>query len=279
MLCNEEMAANIKAHIRAARSLRTPKRKDDLLQCTPEMSRPFIDETRFYTSLHFRAQEAQSRMLKQEPDRLVLDYTRTMMAFLLFNSRPDSIAIIGLGGGSLAKFCFRELPDARIDVVEINPHVVALRDAFLVPPDGDRFHVHLDDGARFIGQSPERYNVLLVDAYTRDGIPAQLSSVEFYESCKRALRENGVMVLNLYCKDADLHIDRIRQCFDNSFFVVDEKDGTNRVIIARRGSLLPLASLAQQRPTHVRPSAWSSLQPAFLRAKSALKKMQLGALA
>ena len=278
MLCNDEMAADIKAHIRAARSRRTPKRKDNDLECAPEMSRPFIEETRFYKSLHFCAQEAQSRMLKQEPERLVLDYTRTMMAFLLFNSRPDSIVMIGLGGGSLAKFCYRELPQTRIDVVEINPHVVALRNAFHVPPDDDRFHVHLDDGARFIGQYPDRYNVLLVDAYTRVGIPTQLASMEFYDSCKRALRANGVMVLNLYCKDADVHIGRVRQCFDNSFFVVDEKDGTNRVVIARRGALPPHASVPPQRPAHVRPAAWSPLQTAFLRAKSALKKSQVSAL-
>ena len=278
MLCPDEMDACIKAHIRNARLLHTPKRKGNILECAPEMSRPFIDETRFYKSLHFCALEAQSRMLKQEPDRLVLDYTRTMMAFLLFNSQPDRIVMIGLGGGSLAKFCYRELPNTCIDVVEINPHVVALRDAFHVPPDDDRFHVHLDDGARFIGQSPDRFNVLLVDAYTRDGIPPQLASVEFYDSCKRALRENGVMILNLYCKDADVHIGRIRRCFDDSFFVVDEKDGTNRVVIASRGALLPHTSIPQQRPAHVRPSAWSSLQPAFLRAKSALRKAQHSAV-
>ena len=278
MLCPDEMAANIQAYIRSARLLRTPNRKDNFLQCAPEMSRPFIDETRFYKSLHFCALQAQSRMLKQEPDRLVLDYTRTMMAFLLFNSQPDRIAMIGLGGGSLAKFCSRELPNTCIDVVEINPHVVALRDAFHVPPDDDRFHVHLDDGARFISQSPDRYNVLLVDAYTRDGIPPQLASMEFYDSCKRALRENAVMVLNLYCKDADVHVGRIRRSFGDSLFVVDEEDGTNRVVIAGRGGLLTHSSIPQRRPAHVRPAAWSSLQPAFLRAKSALKKAQLGAV-
>ena len=274
MFCPEEMDACIKAHIRAGRLRHTPKRKGNLLECAAEMCRPFVDETRFYKSLHFSALEAQSRMLKQEPDRLVLGYTRTMMAFLLFNSQPDHIAMIGLGGGSLAKFCYRELPHARIDVVEINPHVVALRDAFHVPSDDERFRVHLDDGARFIRQSPERFDVLLVDAYTRDGIPAQLASMEFYDSCQRALRENGVMVLNLYCKDADAHICRMRQSFDNSFIVVEEEDGTNRVVIACRGDFpRQQLSVTQRRPASIRPSAWSSLQPAFLRTKSAMRKV------
>ena len=40
-------------------------------------------------------------MLASDPDFLVLSYTRTMMAFLLFNSEPKRIAVLGLGGGSI----------------------------------------------------------------------------------------------------------------------------------------------------------------------------------
>jgi spermidine synthase len=272
MLCRDELHACIKLQIRATRPRNASKRPGESSDCAAEICRPFIDETRFYKSLHFSALAAQSRMLKQEPDRLVLDYTRTMMAFLLFNSRPDRIAMIGLGGGSLAKFCYRELPGARIDVVEINPHVVALREAFHVPPDDERFQVHLDDGARFISQSPGRFDVLLIDAYTRDGIPGQLGSMEFYAACRDALCDAGVMVLNLYCRDADAHIDRIRRSFGESVFSVDEADGTNRVVIAcRDGIARQRSSLLQRRPAHIRPAAWSTLQSAFLRTKAAMQ--------
>ena len=53
------------------------------------------------------------------------------------------------GGGSLAKFCYRHLPDTCITVVEINPHVIALRDEFKVPPDDRRFRVVEADGVHF----------------------------------------------------------------------------------------------------------------------------------
>jgi spermidine synthase len=272
MRCRDEMDACIKAHIRAARSRHSPTKKGNIAECVPDMCLPFVRETRFYKSLHFSELEAQSRMMKQEPDRLVLDYTRTMMAFLLFNSQPDRIAMLGLGGGSLAKFCYRELSHSRIDVVEINAHVVALRKAFQVPADDERFHIHLDDGARYLRTSRESINVLLVDAYTRHGIPAHLASVEFYESCQRVLHDNGVIVLNLYCKDADVHIDRMRRSFGDSVFAVDEEDGTNRVVFAFGNTAVPERIFVQQRrPSHIRPSAWSSLQAAFLRTKSAMR--------
>src|SRR3954447_9417458 len=125
-----------------------------------------------------------------------------MMAFLLFNKTPQRIAMIGLGGGSLAKFCYRELACARIDVVEINPHVVALRDAFGVPSDDERFGVHVQDGADFVRKSQACFDVLLIDAYTREGIPAQLASAQFYDCCRDSLRNDGILVSNLYCNDA-----------------------------------------------------------------------------
>ena len=52
-------------------------------------------------------------MSLDEPDALVTAYTRKMMAFLLFNPAPKRIAMVGLGGGSLAKFCYRNLPKPR----------------------------------------------------------------------------------------------------------------------------------------------------------------------
>jgi spermidine synthase len=58
-----------------------------------------------------------------------------MMLVLLFNPAPRSILMIGLGGGSLPKYCHRHLPQCDITVVEINPAVISLREAFQVPPE------------------------------------------------------------------------------------------------------------------------------------------------
>lgn len=76
--------------------------------------RPFIGLTSTTKSLHFSADEIQSRMILRHPDRLDPEYTRMMMSFLLFNPVPASIPMIGLSGGSLAKFCNRYVPSANI---------------------------------------------------------------------------------------------------------------------------------------------------------------------
>jgi spermidine synthase len=86
-------------------------------------------------------------MLASDRDILVLSYTRTMTAFILFNSEPKRIAVIGLGGGSMPKWCYRQLPSTDITVIEINPKVVPLRDQFYIPAGDDRFRVICGDGA------------------------------------------------------------------------------------------------------------------------------------
>ncbi len=113
----------------------------------PQQPRPYLLQSGLTTSLHFAGNEIQSQMWKHDPEALALEYTQTMMGFVLFNLAPSRIAMVGLGGGSLAKFCHRHLPDSDIVVVEINAQVLALRETFQVPSDDARFRVLLGDGA------------------------------------------------------------------------------------------------------------------------------------
>ena len=113
-----------------------------------ELKQPYIFDSACERRLHFTNHATQSAMSLSDPDALIAQYTRKMMAFLLFNPHPEHIVMIGLGGGSLAKFCYRNLPRSRITVVEIDEDVIALRDEFCIPKDDGRFRVVHDDGAR-----------------------------------------------------------------------------------------------------------------------------------
>ena len=68
-------------------------------------------------SLHLGSDTVQSSMKVDDPYELVLSYTRAMMAFLLFHPRPEHVVMIGLGGGSMAKFVHRHLKTTRTTVI------------------------------------------------------------------------------------------------------------------------------------------------------------------
>src|SRR5690606_41703694 len=127
-----------------------------------------------------------------------IDYTRTMLAALLWQPRPRRIGIVGLGGGSQVKFLHRHLPGARLEVVENHPGVIALRRSFGIPDDDARLEVAFDDGARFIAERPARYDLLLVDGYDAAGIPEALATPAFLRACRGALAACCEMSANLH---------------------------------------------------------------------------------
>jgi spermidine synthase len=246
---------------------------------SPEWSehvKPYVFETPGIRSLHFSICEIQSRMQIDDPYALDLEYTRTMMGFLLFHPQPERIAMIGLGGGSLAKFCHHHLPDTQIRVVEINPHVIALRDDFQVPRDSERFEVLEDDGAQFVHEHPSSCDILMVDGFDPDGLPSQLSSQRFYDSCHAMLRPGGLMVANLHAADPNYEtcVDRIRRSFGDSVRIVNahETDSSNSIVFACNGPVFD-----QFRPGVVRPpksldeQAAKQLLAAFAKVMASLK--------
>ncbi len=183
--------------------------------------------------LRFAEGTAQSRMSRWAPDRLVVDYTRTMLGALALVPAPERIAMVGLGGGSQAKFLRRHLPDAALDVVEINPAVIALRRRFRIPDDGARFRVVQADAAEWLKANPATFDLLLVDGYDTTGIPAALSTQRFFNDCRASLRGGGVAAFNLYDTAHAEHRHRLHVAFGAAnVAVTEETRQSNRVAFA-----------------------------------------------
>jgi len=97
----------------------------------------------------------QSAMRLNAPDAIELDYVRAMMAFLLFCPRPRDVLMVGLGGGSMARFIHQRMPATRLAVVEINPGVVTVaRKYFHLPEEDERLEIVINEGARAVADRP-----------------------------------------------------------------------------------------------------------------------------
>ncbi len=206
---------------------------------------PFVLQDGRSRSLHFTAGELQSRMRLEAPDALEVDYTRTMMGFLLLNNQPHHIAMIGMGGGSLLKFCHRHLPGTRLTVVENNPAVVALRHTFAIPDDDARLSVLTACGAAWVQQTADPADVLLVDGFDAQGQPEALCSTAFYRDCQRALAPEGVMVVNLHA-DHPAHIQHLQHichAFQGNVMQAMASEKCNVIVFARRGAEVSLQAL------------------------------------
>jgi spermidine synthase len=199
-------------------------------------NKPFIEDCGPLRYLHFDLDNVQSVMRLDDPDALCLAYTRKMMAFLLFNSQPRRILQLGLGGGSLAKFCYRYLPEALITVLEIDPDVLALREEFRVPLDDQRFRVVEGNGVEYVAGRAPRDDIILVDACDRNGLSPTLLAPDFYSNLRRRITTSGVLVVNI-CgdeTDAESHLARIRGVFGQRLITLPAKEDGNLIVLGFR---------------------------------------------
>ena len=199
-------------------------------------------------ALLFTPSITQSAMRAGDPSELLLDYTRVMMGFLLLHPAPRRIEMIGLGGGSLAKYCHRHLPDADITVVEIDPRVIALRDRFQIPRDDARFRVVQADGADFVRDDRGHPDIILVDGFSGHGQAQGLDGFEFYRNCRDRLDDEGVLVVNLCSNILARRIakNRLRRRFGNEIAIVPIEGQQNRIVFASKSRSVPDAGQLQR---------------------------------
>ena len=226
--------------------------------------RPLVHTRGDRRTLEFQPGDIQSEMRLSKPDALVLAYARAMMCFALFVPRPRHIVMVGLGGGSLAKFCHRHFPATRITVLEISAEVIALREQFHVPPDDARLRIVHADAADCMRALEAAADVILVDGFDAAGMPPALGSAGFYADCRRALRPGGVLVANLLSYDPQRAAlaERIGASFDGEVCEFAAIAGDNHLLFAlRRGT-----DAQAQRALRLR--RWvarrGGLRPAFL---------------
>ena len=153
-------------------------------------------------SLHFGTDSRQSSMLLAEPDNLELSYVRAMTSWLLFKSEWNQALIIGLGGGSLTKFLLQQFPDCRLKAVERRPSVVKIARSHFGLPFDSRLKIIIGDGGDYVRRTAreiqEQYDLLLVDAFDHDGMADSISNEVFFDACKRLLKNDGILVINLW---------------------------------------------------------------------------------
>ena len=189
--------------------------------------------------LHLGSSMIQSAMRLNAPNELELAYTRYMMGFLLFHPNPHDILMIGLGGGSLAKFVYHRLPLVRTVVVEINPEVVeAARRYFFVPGDDDSLQVRIADGSEYVASHPDTADVVIVDGFD-DGYQVRaLCTPDFYDGARDALKRNGVLVVNLLSSDKRFHdyMSRIENSFNGRVASITVEPHGNVIVFAFKRS-------------------------------------------
>jgi spermidine synthase len=216
----------------------------------------YISEKFGVRALHIGSDTVQSAMRIAAPNALELSYTRSMMGFLLFiddptNELPQSVLMIGLGGGSVAKYIYQHLPRTKIRVIEISERVLTVaRRYFEVPENDARFEVIIGDGAEFVARPGVCADLIMADGYDGDSHVESVSTLAFYRDCHARLNPRGMLVVNLWGGDRAFNdtLKRIEQAFpDGTLCLPAEKLG-NVIVFGFRGPVgkVTWAALAER---------------------------------
>ncbi|MBI4731838.1 MAG: fused MFS/spermidine synthase [Chloroflexi bacterium] len=106
------------------------------------------------------------------------------------------IAIVGLAAGTTARQAAAVFPNVVIDGWEIDPKIVQVgRDYFAM--NLPNLNVYVQDGRWGLEQSPETYDLVVVDAYRPPYIPPHLTTQEFFQIAADHLNPDGVLAINV----------------------------------------------------------------------------------
>ncbi len=207
---------------------------------------PVVSEQDGIRYLHFDSPWIQGAMDLKRPSRLVLSYTEQMMAWLLFfePQRHATIGQLGLGAGSLTRFCHHHLPNPQV-VIERNAAVISVCQRYFRLPAAARLAVVQADAQHWVAQ-PENWDtlsVLMVDLYDTDARGPVCDDLAFYEGCWRVLTEPGMISVNLFGQHDSFagNLDRLHKVFGPRLVMLPPVDEGNQVVLGFKGPALSLS--------------------------------------
>lgn len=210
--------------------------------------------------LHLSSEWVQGSMWLDRPLEIHLEYVQRMMAGLLFldgaGQAKRHAMQLGLGAGTLTKFCRRVLR-MPTTAIEINPAVYqACRTWFKLPAQDSRLNVVLADAQSEI-KKPQWQGVvdlLHVDLYDHEAACPVLDSQAFYADCRNLLSEDGSMTVNLFGRRAsfDESLRRIGAVFGerNLWSFKPTREG-NQVVLAQRQTQRPARAALLRRADEI----------------------------
>jgi spermidine synthase len=214
---------------------------------TPEKDVPTVSEQAGVRYLHFDSPWIQGAMDLKKPAALELSYTQQMMAWLLFLApKPDRlIGQLGLGAGSLTRFCSKHLSNKQV-VVERNSAVIRLCQQYFRLPTHSRLEVVLADAQSWVSDPVNHASlaVLMIDLYDTQAQGPVCDSLAFYQDCERVLEPPGMLSVNLFGhhQSFESNLNHLRTVFGDRIVVLPPLPEGNQIVLAFKG---PVARFTQ----------------------------------
>lgn len=122
----------------------------------------------------------------------------------LINPNAKNILLIGFGTGKIVndwEKIFSKL--VTIDVVDIEENIFEIATSYFNFKKSNKINFHLQDGLVYLRENKKKYDIIVVDVASDEGIDDRFLSNDYFTLIKKSLSKNGIFVSNL-CSSADL---------------------------------------------------------------------------
>jgi len=172
------------------------------------------------------------------PQRLALANLEYLMSVLLFINTPRRILMLGTAAGSLLHFLRHHYPKANITALDIDVELIEqLRQLRILPAATAELTYLYDDAARFIRDSKQAYDLVIVDIFNGEQTPSWLLDKTVIQQLYEMTRSGGALAFNLLIEsdhDFGLFYRDLRQRFDDNSLSLPVAGLENRVVYAIR---------------------------------------------
>jgi spermidine synthase len=171
-------------------------------------------------------------------------YTRGIWDYFLapLLSKPGAkeVLVIGFAAGTVARQ-YLALSNASVTGVEIDPLVVDVAREYFDLEESERLKVAIADGRTFLTLRPDKFDIILMDAFNPPTIPFHLATREFFDLVKARLNPGGILAVNVPRYGEPAHVvDPICATMESVFgqvLLVDRRPAIPQLAIASPGGM------------------------------------------
>lgn len=118
---------------------------------------------------------------------------------LMALASPKRVLVVGGGDGGVLREVLKHPSVKKATLVEIDQSVIDMTLKYFpeVPGktfDNPRADVVIADGLKYVAETTEKFDAIIVDSSEPIGPSAVLHTKEFFRDCKRALKPDGILV-------------------------------------------------------------------------------------
>jgi len=174
-------------------------------------------DNRYVRYLLTDRRSVQSAQFPDSPAEPVFSYVERMAQLAAAHPNPERILIIGGGAFTLPIILSSYVPNAQVDIVEIDPELGPISEKYFNFASNPKIKAYFEDGRSYLNRDNHPYDVIFVDAYNSLTTPFHLTTREFDLRIKQHLKPGGVIMANVVDKGHGQFLASMKVTYESVF--------------------------------------------------------------